>query len=221
MSSSLSRSHYRRLALVARRPAGAIRSLSTEPVSQQNTRPPPEVHGGASHAHPAASKPAGPGPSRATPASRTLFNPAPRSASTGSSTRAPPPFLPYLSPSFGRNQRLAVSDSTRALLERIVGNFHAPIRYAFAYGSGVFEQKGYDAQKRPMLDFVFAVTHPDHWHSINMHQHPHHYPLHARVLGSSFVSRVQNVEPGVWFNAFVEMEGVVRSLVTSCRLPHR
>jgi len=59
-----------------------------------------------------------------------------------------------------------------------------------------------------MLDFVFAVTHPDHWHSINMHQHPGHYPLHARALGSSFVSQVQAFGPGLWFNTFVPMHGV-------------
>ena len=121
--------------------------------------------------------------------------------------------LPTLPPTFGRNQVLTVPDSTRALLEDIVGSFDAPIRYAFAYGSGVFEQAGYEKQKgkdeRPMLDFIFAVTHSDHWHSINMQQHPGHYPLHARALGSSFVSKVQELSPGLWFNTFVPMKGVV------------
>ena len=63
--------------------------------------------------------------------------------------------------------------------------------------------------KSPMLDFMFAVRHPNHWHSINMNQFPGHYPLHARMLGSDFVSRVQEVDPGVWFNAFVRVNGVV------------
>jgi translocator assembly and maintenance protein 41 len=107
-----------------------------------------------------------------------------------------------------------VPNSTRALLENIVDSFDAPIRYAFAYGSGVFEQAGYDkpahakSNGSPMLDFVFAVTHPDHWHSINMHQYPGHYPLHARAFGSSFVSQVQAFGPGLWFNMFVPMHGV-------------
>ncbi|KAH7915846.1 Mmp37-domain-containing protein [Hygrophoropsis aurantiaca] len=121
--------------------------------------------------------------------------------------------LPTLPPTFGRNQLLPVSNSTRALLEEIVASFDAPIRYAFAYGSGVFEQSGYGDRKMgpddgPMLDFIFAVTHPDHWHSINMHQHPSHYPLHARALGSSFVSKVQEYGPGLWFNTYVPMKGV-------------
>ena len=127
--------------------------------------------------------------------------------------------IPNLPPSFGKNQLLPVSNSTRALLEAIVAGFDAPIRYAFAYGSGVFEQDGYASSsssgtegapsKEPMLDFMFAVTHPAHFHSINMQQHPNHYPLHARLLGSSYASKMQELGPGVWFNAFVPMNGVV------------
>lgn len=125
--------------------------------------------------------------------------------------------IPNLPASFGKNQLLPVSNSTRALLEAIVAGFDAPIRYAFAYGSGVFEQDGYAPSsgtegvksKEPMLDFMFAVTHPAHFHSINMQQHPNHYPLHARLLGSSYASKVQELGPGVWFNAYVPMNGVV------------
>lgn len=111
-----------------------------------------------------------------------------------------------------------MADSTRALLESIVAQFDAPIRYAFAYGSGVFEQDGYvatspTAKDGPMLDFMFAVTHASHWHSINMHQHPSHYPFLARSLGSSFVARVEDINPGVWFNTLVHMNGVVSSSV--------
>ncbi|KAF9450578.1 Mmp37-domain-containing protein [Macrolepiota fuliginosa MF-IS2] len=119
--------------------------------------------------------------------------------------------LPKLPPTFGRNQLLPVTDSTRALLESIVAKFNAPIRYAFAYGSGVFEQdgRGKEGEKPPMLDFIFAVTHPEHFHSMNMQQYPAHYPLHARAFGSSYVGRVEDLGPGVWFNAYVPMNGVV------------
>ncbi len=64
----------------------------------------------------------------------------------------------------------------------------------------------------PLLDFIFAVNHPSHWHSINIHQYPSHYPLHARLLGSSFIAKFQHVEPGIWFNAYVPMHGVVSIL---------
>jgi len=95
-------------------------------------------------------------------------------------------------------------------LESVVAGFDAPIRYAFAYGSGVFEQDGYqkDDPNPPMLDFIFAVNHPAHWHSINVNQHPSHYPLHTRLLGSSFISRVQEIPPGIWYNAFVRINDV-------------
>lgn len=117
-----------------------------------------------------------------------------------------------LPPDFGRNQLLSVPNSTRALLEDIVGTFKSPIRYAFAYGSGVFEQEGaaLDKGKTPMLDFIFAVSHPEHWHSINLAQNPSHYAIHARLLGSDFVGRLQGWGPAaVWFNPFVPVNGVV------------
>ena len=183
------RAHPRRL-IISRL---AIRSLSTEQIPTSSSTPelPPHL----------------PPPHR--PSTRTRLNPAPRPAVPR--TRQ---VLPSLPPTFGRNQILPVADSTRALLESIVHEFHAPIRYAFAYGSGVFEQDGYTAaspssKNGPMLDFLFAVTHASHWHSINMNQFPGHYPLHARMLGSDFVARVEDVSPGVWFNTFVSMKGVV------------
>ena len=132
---------------------------------------------------------------------------------------APDPANPqlWLPPTFGRNQILPVSNSTRALLEEIVGTFHAPIRYAFAYGSGVFEQEGQgvDRTKTPMLDFIFAVSYPEHWHSINLNQNPNHYALHSRLFGSDYIGRVQDWGPaGVWFNPFVLVAGVVSTVPT-------
>jgi mitochondrial translocator assembly and maintenance protein 41 len=142
---------------------------------------------------------------------RTRLSPAPRPAVPHRQQA-----LPRLPATFGQNQLLSVPNSTRALLESIVADFDAPIRYAFAYGSGVFEQDGYQTEKdAPMLDFMFAVTHPAHFHSINMSQHPSHYAMYARTLGSSFVSKVQEIGPGVWFNAFVQAKGRVRDLSDS------
>lgn len=137
---------------------------------------------------------------------QTRLHPAPRPYEPSS-----PLSRPHLPPSFGKNQLLPVSNSTRALLESVVAEFEAPIRYAFAYGSGVFEQDGYETTAEPgkggpVLDFMFAVTHPSHFHSINMHQFPSHYPLSARMLGSDYVSTVQSSGgAGVWFNAYVPM----------------
>ena len=162
------------------------------------------------------------------------LHPHPRPASHTSTTDSVrvSPGLKHLPATFGKNQLLPVSNDTRALLESIVARFEAPIRYAFAYGSGVFEQDGYNGtttipapslvgkgsemggtvafEQRPMVDFMFAVTHAAHFHSINMQQFPSHYPLHSRLLGSSYVSKMQDFGPGVWFNAYIPMNGAVR-----------
>lgn len=186
-----------------------IRCLATEAISSSSSSdlPPPK------HPNSSSSK----------PKPRSSLYPRPRPA------RSPP--LPDLPPTFGRNQLLPVSNSTRALLESIVAQFDAPIRYAFAYGSGVFEQDGYGASATtspttgitsitkptapdaPMLDFMFAVTHPAHFHSINMAQHPSHYTFDARMLGSDYVSALQAINPGVWFNTLVPMNGVVSRMI--------
>jgi mitochondrial translocator assembly and maintenance protein 41 len=140
---------------VVRRSAAsaAVRYASTETPSssssQQSTPPPPPASASQSKSPPPPSN----SPSLSRP------HPAPR-ASTGSNTSRPqfrydsrykpnqhPTFqsvLPTLPSRFGQNQRLVVPDETRALLEEIVGQFNAPIRYAFAYGSGVFAQQGYE-----------------------------------------------------------------------------
>ncbi|KAG8771455.1 Mitochondrial translocator assembly and maintenance protein 41 [Ceratobasidium sp. 428] len=136
------------------------------------------------------------------PTRRTRLSPAPRPAPQRQTTSR----IPTLPPQFGQNQVLAVPDKTRALLEEIVAGFEAPVRYAFAYGSGVFGQDGYKDSDRPQLDFLFAVTHADHFHSINLHQNPKHYALAPRLLGSDFVSRVQSLAPGLWFNPYVKVK---------------
>ncbi|PLW37915.1 hypothetical protein PCANC_15158 [Puccinia coronata f. sp. avenae] len=85
----------------------------------------------------------------------------------------------------------------------VLAHFRAPIRFAFAYGSAVFPQKSYSpAHPPPVRDFVFAVSHPGHWHSINLHQNPVHYSLPARLIGSPAIAWLQDHAPGagLWFN---------------------
>ncbi|KAI0755010.1 Mmp37-domain-containing protein [Daedaleopsis nitida] len=188
----LARTNARRI------PTLVARSLATETAASSGPQPPPPSPPSSSQGKHPTSK----------PLQRTRLNPAPRPVAAHRHQ-----VLASLPPSFGRNQFLPVADSTRALLESIVARFDAPIRYAFAYGSGVFEQDGYKTNNPasndgPMLDFLFAVTHPHHWHSINMNQFPGHYPLGVRMLGSSFVARVEEISPGVWFNSMVTMNGV-------------
>ncbi|BGP03741.1 hypothetical protein RTG_03351 [Rhodotorula toruloides ATCC 204091] len=111
--------------------------------------------------------------------------------------------------SFGRNQIIDVPAEVQRDLEEVMKSFKAPVRYAFAYGSGVFRQKGYAKEDKPLLDFIFAVSHPSHWHAINMQQHPEHYSLPMRLMGSNAVAWMQEKGLGaeVWFNVDVEVEG--------------
>ncbi|KAI8815750.1 mitochondrial matrix Mmp37-domain-containing protein [Fimicolochytrium jonesii] len=117
-------------------------------------------------------------------------------------------------------------------LAEVLADFHAPVRYAVAYGSGVFQQKGYKrtdvgakvpqhnsdanphpdtsprSQDAPMVDFLFGVTHPEHWHSLNIRQNRHHYSSLA-FCGSRVVAQVQDkIGAGLYFNTDVEVAGV-------------
>lgn len=65
------------------------------------------------------------------------------------------------------------------------------------------------SQDTPLLDFVFAVSHPRHWHALNMQQNPSHYSPLMRLLGSDAVAWLQEKGPGagVWFNLGAQVNG--------------
>lgn len=61
-----------------------------------------------------------------------------------------------------------------------------------------------------MVDFIFGVSHPQHWHSLNIQANPHHYSVLGK-LGSKAVATMQEgFGAGVYFNPFVEVNGMVR-----------
>ena len=66
----------------------------------------------------------------------------------------------HLPLTFCENRLLPVAGFVRMLLEPIVSKFNPPVRYAFAYGLGVFEQDGHSPAEKPITDFIFAVDHP-------------------------------------------------------------
>ncbi|KAH6673827.1 mitochondrial matrix Mmp37-domain-containing protein [Halenospora varia] len=129
---------------------------------------------------------------------------------------------------FGVNQHILINDEFKEALRQILWNFRAPIRYAFAYGSGVFPQsKASTASssatsihpKAPiavekaqggnpkMIDFIFGVSYTQHWHSLNLHEHRDHYSA-LGSLGSGAVSAVQDKwGAGVYFNPYVTVNG--------------
>lgn len=126
---------------------------------------------------------------------------------------------------------MIINYELKEALRIMLRQFNAPIVYCFAYGSGVFPQEDNgrsitDAEFRAVhpkpppslvkaqkgapkvLDFVFGVTHTEHWHSINMKQHRDHYSGLAS-LGSGAVSRVQDWGAGVYYHPYIEVNGML------------
>ncbi|SPN98423.1 related to proline transport helper PTH1 [Cephalotrichum gorgonifer] len=133
---------------------------------------------------------------------------------------------------FGVNQHMLINAELKAAFTAMLRQFRAPIVFCFAYGSGVFPQGSSersitDAEFRAvhpqppeallktqkgnpkMIDFIFGVTHTEHWHWLNMRQHPEHYSGLAS-LGSGAVASVQEkIGAGVYFNPYVVVNGML------------
>ncbi|KAI9315808.1 mitochondrial matrix Mmp37-domain-containing protein [Zopfochytrium polystomum] len=98
-------------------------------------------------------------------------------------------------------------------LVKLLDHFDGPIRFAAGYGSGVLRQAGYEtgsgaAKSPPMVDLIFGVTHPYHWHSLNMRQHRDHYSFLASA-GSKTVALVQDkYGAGLYYNTHVVIDGI-------------
>ncbi|KAA8914549.1 mitochondrial matrix Mmp37 [Sphaerosporella brunnea] len=139
---------------------------------------------------------------------------------TANSTKPPPPTVDVginldpeavaaLPKNFGTNQHMYVSDETKERLRSLLWEFKAPVRHAVAYGSGVFSQGTRTSGKKPMIDLIFGVTYPQHWHSLNLHQHRGHYSF-LGSLGSAVVSYTQDkFGAGMYFNPYVEINGTM------------
>lgn len=96
-----------------------------------------------------------------------------------------------------------------------------PLDFAFAYGSGVFEQEGYNDDKEPpspsssssassasqdysalpMLDLVLAVRNPIEWHQQNLERNWGHYSV-LRYLGAERLGQIQGNDFILWTPTF-------------------
>jgi len=124
---------------------------------------------------------------------------------------------------------MVVNAEFKEALRQVLWQFKAPIRYAFAYGSGVFSQSkkpGDAAEPSPhphppdavtkwqtggpkSIDFIYGVSYTQHWHSLNLQQHRDHYSF-LGSLGSSVVSAVQDrLGAGVYYNPYVVLNGIM------------
>ncbi|KAJ3126421.1 Mitochondrial translocator assembly and maintenance protein 41 [Nowakowskiella sp. JEL0407] len=97
-------------------------------------------------------------------------------------------------------------EEIRKRLASVVSYFNAPIRFAFAYGSGVYKQVN-SSGKTPLVDYIFAVKHPQHWHSLNLRQNGHHYSG-IKHFGSKFLQSIQESSAGVYFNPYVTINNI-------------
>ncbi|XP_077988795.1 phosphatidate cytidylyltransferase, mitochondrial-like [Glandiceps talaboti] len=77
---------------------------------------------------------------------------------------------------------------------------------AFAYGSAVFQQKGYNQKANKMIDFVFAVDNPCKWHQQNFENNKEHYSF-LRYFGAKRITTIQEkFGAGVYYNTLVKMD---------------
>ena len=81
-----------------------------------------------------------------------------------------------------------------------------PIQFAFAYGSGVVVQGGYNYNKAkalPMIDFIFAVNDPLEWHTINKLFNADHYSSIIPMSGESIANIQDNYGAKIWYNTLI------------------
>ncbi|KAG4306546.1 hypothetical protein PORY_000534, partial [Pneumocystis oryctolagi] len=95
-------------------------------------------------------------------------------------------------------------------LKAILWKFKAPISFSFAYGSGVFKQEGNNVRvKKPMIDFIFGVSHAQHWHSLNLSSNKDHYSF-LKYFGSYFISYLQKkMGANVYYNPYVKINDII------------
>lgn len=209
-----------------------VRSYATvDQDSRQQTPPPPKFdsskakHASSAQSSPAVSEKRPPSDDGSTVSDASTLSPDDWEANPDLSISK---FSELPGKNFGVNQHIIINEEFKEALRQILWNFKAPIRYAFAYGSGVFPQsssnKGGNSKLHPappeaitkvqggnqkMIDFIFGVSYSQHWHSLNLQQHRNHYSA-VGSLGSYAVSKVQDsFGAGVYFNPFVTVNGTL------------
>eukprot|EP00112_Aurelia_sp_Birch-Aquarium-sp1_P000310 Seg1027.1 transcript_id=Seg1027.1/GoldUCD/mRNA.D3Y31 product="Phosphatidate cytidylyltransferase mitochondrial" protein_id=Seg1027.1/GoldUCD/D3Y31 len=91
-------------------------------------------------------------------------------------------------------------------LTKALHKFPPGIEYAFAYGSGVFQQRNSRPTKENMADLIFVVKDPKIWHAANLQTHPDHYSF-LQSFGPDFIASLQcNYGAKVYFNTLVKFE---------------
>ncbi|XP_039260587.2 phosphatidate cytidylyltransferase, mitochondrial-like [Styela clava] len=103
-----------------------------------------------------------------------------------------------------------IVSNTSSIFQRILMHFPdgGNMSLAFAYGSGVFAQKGHKNPTANMLDFIFAVQDPLKWHSENLSLNQNHYSLLMQKLGAERIAQLQeNYGANIFYNTLIICEG--------------
>lgn len=105
-------------------------------------------------------------------------------------------------------------------LYSILSFFPSTTSHAFAYGSGVFEQRisagdenavltsssassSSPSSSDNMIDFIFITPKSELWHQECMLQRPKDYSGIARWIGSNYVAKIGRMGAGLYFNPLV------------------
>ena len=90
----------------------------------------------------------------------------------------------------------------------ILIQFHE-ITFAFAYGSGVVEQEGYNYEKvkasdLPLVDLIFVVDNSEKWHKLNMAKNPDHYTPLFTLSEKQIAFYQTKFGAKIWYNTMIE-----------------
>ncbi|XP_066910364.1 phosphatidate cytidylyltransferase, mitochondrial-like [Clytia hemisphaerica] len=99
-----------------------------------------------------------------------------------------------------------VDSETKNYLSNVVSAFSPGIRYACAYGSGVFKQSGHQSIKDNMIDFIFVVNDAFSWHQQTLKKYPDHYSIVKRLGPKGLSDYQRSFGAGVFFNTCVEFD---------------
>lgn len=103
---------------------------------------------------------------------------------------------------------MAAYNEDEVILRKIVSSFPSGICLAFAYGSGIFKQKG-NVSSDNMLDFVFVLENAHRWHEENLKLHSKHYSFYGWFGSNAVVSLQNKLSAGMYYNTLVPIEGRV------------
>lgn len=82
------------------------------------------------------------------------------------------------------------------------------VTFAFAYGSGVVQQQGYDYSKvkssnLPLVDLIFAVDNPEEWHRSNRMMNPDHYTPLFTLTDKQIAYYQSHFGAQIWYNTLI------------------